>query len=136
MKNLKNSVQEEEKGEGKERGRCPVPILNAPQCSKTASFLTEIFNLPHHKTFKMLYRLGCKIGHSRYSDLTMVSAKKIQVIVQIMMETSKSNYPERNCGNCMQNDNGMANAVISHSGTVGGGKYSKAVLQSAKIQKE
>lgn len=66
----------------------------------------------------------------------MVSAKRAQVIVQIMLGTSKSNYPERNCGSFMQNNNVMANAVIYHSGTVGGGKYSKAVLQSAKIQKE
>lgn len=36
----------------------------------------------------------------------------------------------------MQNDNVMASAVIYHSSTVGGGKYSKAILQSAKIQKE
>lgn len=66
----------------------------------------------------------------------MVSAKRVQVIVQIMMGTSKSNYPERNYGSFMQNGNGMANAVIYHSGTVGGGKNSKAVLQSANIQKE
>lgn len=86
----------------------------------------------------MLYRLACKIGHSRHSDLTMVSDKRVQVIVQIMLGTSKNNYPVRNCGSFMQNDKCrvMANAFIYHSGAVGGGKYSKAVLRSAKILKE